>query len=251
MNRFGWFMALLLVAFVAGCGGGDDGGAPAGVRTCEGPDCVALGTASNFAILTSDGIIDNGPSVITGDVGVSGASGITNTTTCAEVTGTVFDTDAAYAGGTPCLVTDADRLSKAETDIGIAFADADARTSTVPLPPAGTTDFGPGVYTFPGSIAVDTNITLTGGPTAVWIFQVPGDLTVDPAMTVTVAGGAKAKNVFWRIGGNVGLGAGARLDGIVLASGAVIAEAGATVTGRLYSASIATLDTTTVAHPAP
>ena len=118
MNRFGnlskplmWFMALLLAAFVAGCGGGGGGGAaprPAGPAApsaagavCDAATntaCVPLATAGTYTILGTAAINDTGPSVITGNIGSSG-SGAGIAVSCAEMTGTIFDADTGYAGG--------------------------------------------------------------------------------------------------------------------------------------------------------
>ena len=53
-----WLMALLLVAFVAGCGGGNGTpGAGAGSgAVCTGASCVNLKTAGNYAILAEAAI---------------------------------------------------------------------------------------------------------------------------------------------------------------------------------------------------
>ncbi len=64
-----WFMALLLAAVVAGCGGGGDGipGAGLGITggVCTGASCVSLGTASDYAIFADTGIANARDSVAT------------------------------------------------------------------------------------------------------------------------------------------------------------------------------------------
>jgi hypothetical protein len=91
-----WFMALLLAAVVAGCGGGGDGiaptapGAGSGVGGAgRGPAPVVMGTAANFVILAQSTITNVPTSVIAGNVGLSPATGAGIGLTCAEVTGVI------------------------------------------------------------------------------------------------------------------------------------------------------------------
>ena len=91
-------MALVLAAFVAGCGesGGDGGnagsttaaGAGTGVGGAgRGPAPVNLGAAGTYVILAQSAITNVPTSAITGNVGLSPATGAGIGLTCAEVTG--------------------------------------------------------------------------------------------------------------------------------------------------------------------
>jgi hypothetical protein len=257
MNRFGsfltWFTALLLAGFVAGCGGDDDDAAPAPsaagkVCSTTGTEpCVNLATAGEFAILAVSAITDVAPSAITGNVGLNAGASITGLT-CAEVTnGKIFDGDNGYdgeGGPTTCLTTDSAKLSQALIDIGAAFLDAESRASSG-APPGST--IPPGVYDL-ASITIDTDVTLDGPASGVWIIQTPGSLSLTTG-NVVLTGGALPQNVFWRVGGDVSVGAGRTLPGVVMADGTIAVGAGSSVNGRLYSASDVTLDTSTVARP--
>src|ERR1700694_5411097 len=65
---------------------------------------VNLGTTAPFAILAGTGITDVPTSTITGNVGLSPATGAAITgLTCPEVTGTIYSVDAS--GPLPCRVT--------------------------------------------------------------------------------------------------------------------------------------------------
>ena len=162
MNSFGnsfkpltWLMALLLAAFVAGCGnsGGGSGGAgpgpgpgpgpvPGTGGVCAGALCVPLGKAGEYVILAKSGISTTGVTAVTGSLGLSpaAASFITGFSLIADstnvfstsslVTGRVYAAD--YAVPTPA------NLTTAVSDMEAAYTDAAGRA-------AGTTNWVPGI----------------------------------------------------------------------------------------------------------
>jgi len=268
MNKFGnffkpltWFMALLLAGLVAGCGSDDGGGTlpvppgATGAVCTSGAACVDLGTAGDFVILTETGITDVPPSAITGDVGSSAITGAAILVTCAEVTGTIYAVDAA--GPAPCSVADGPKLTQAVTDMGTAYTTAAGRPTGAlglnPTPGTLNTVDGPfavpDVYTWNTGVAIQSDITLTGGPTDVWIFQVGGNLTQAANTTVTLAGGALPQNVFWQVSGNVAISQGAHFEGVILSQTDISLVTGASVNRRLYSGSALALDANAITQP--
>ncbi|MEK6725719.1 MAG: ice-binding family protein, partial [Deltaproteobacteria bacterium] len=179
MNSFGnsfkpltWLMALLLAAFVAGCGnsGGGSGGAgpgpgpgpvPGTGGVCAGALCVPLGKAGEYVILAKSGISTTGVTAVTGSLGLSpaAASFITGFSLIADstnvfstsslVTGRVYAAD--YAVPTPA------NLTTAVSDMEAAYTDAAGRA-------AGTTELGagdisgltitPGVYKWSNGVVI-------------------------------------------------------------------------------------------------
>ena len=221
MNRFNksrtslkWSLAIVVAAVLAACGGGmtytggvtGTGGTPTnpGAGTGlgglgKGPAPVTLGTAGNFVILAQSSVTNVPTSAITGDVGVSPATGAGIGLTCAQVTGNIYSVDAA--GPLPCVITDATRLTTAITDKGTAYTDAGARAADYTELGAGNIGgltLGPATYKWGTSLLIPTDLTLTGGPNDVWIFNIAQGLTVSNGVKVILAGGALAKNVFWR-----------------------------------------------------
>jgi hypothetical protein len=108
--------------------------------------------------------------------------------------------------------------------------------------PAGTYTFGTGVF-------INSDVTLTGSPTDVWIFQIAQDLTQANGTRVTLAGGAVAKNVFWQTAGVAAIGTTAHFEGVILSQTSISVNTGATVTGRLLAQTAVTLNANAVTAP--
>jgi hypothetical protein len=233
-------MALLLVV----CG--------SGTAASPGPMPVNLGKAGTFAILTKTGITDVYASAVTGDVGTSPITGAALLLSCTEVTGKVYTVDAA--GPLPCVVTDATFLTAAVGDMEFAYTDAAGRT-TPDFTELGAGEIGgktlvPGLYKWGTDVSITTDVTLSGGPNDVWIFQVSGRLKEANAARVTLAGGALAKNIFWQVAGAVTLGTTAHFEGVILGKKLIAVNTGATVNGRLLAQTAVTLQMNAVTQPA-
>ncbi len=254
-----WSMALVIAASLAACGGGGKSSSPSaaglgtGVGTAgRGPAPVNLGTAGNFVILAQSETTSVPASVVTGDVGLSPATGAGIGLTCAQVTGTIYSVDAA--GPLPCVMTDPSRLTAAIGDKGLAYTDAAGRAADVTELGAGNIgglNLGPATYKWSSKLLIPTNVTLTGGPNDVWIFQIAQGLTVGSGAQVILAGGAVAKNVYWQTFGAVDIGTTARFSGVILSQTSIALKTGASINGRLLAGTAVTLDQNTVTQPAP
>ena len=217
-----------------------------------GPAPVNLGAAGTFAILSKTGITDVYASAITGDVGTSPITGAALLLRCGEVSGTVFTVDAA--GPLPCTVTDATFLTGAIGDMGSAYNDAAGRVSPdhteLGAGEIGGLTLTPGLYKWATPLLITNDVTLSGGPNDVWIFQVAGTLNQASAARVTLAGGAQAKNIFWVVAGAVTIGTTAHFEGIILAKTLIAVNTGASVNGRLLAQTAVTLQMNAVTQPA-
>ncbi|HET9403763.1 MAG TPA: ice-binding family protein [Burkholderiales bacterium] len=214
---------------------------------------VNLGAAGSFAVLTKTGITDVPNSAITGDVGASPITGAAILVTCAEVTGTIYSVDAA--GPLPCRVTNGTLLTTAIGDMEIAYTDAAGRTlpdfTELQAGNIGGLTLVPGLYKWSSSVLIPTNVTLSGGPNDVWIFQIAGDLTQAAATSVILAGGAVPKNVFWQTFGAAAIGTTAHFEGILMSQTSIVLGTGASVNGRLLAQTAVSLDQNAVTQPAP
>ncbi len=212
---------------------------------------VNLGSAGAFTILSKSGITDVAPSPVVGDVGTSPISGAALLLTCAEVTGRILVVNAA---GPACAVNDAVTLTAAVRDMETAYSDAAGRT--VPdFNELGAGEIGgitlvPGLYKWGTGVSISTDVTLSGGPDAVWIFQVAGTLKQSNGKRVILAGGAQAKNIFWQVGDAVTIGTTAHFEGVVLGKVLIAVNTGGSVTGRLLAQTAVTLQQSAITQPA-
>jgi hypothetical protein len=231
--------------------------AVAGTAYANGPRPVSLGTASNYAILSKTGISTVPPSAITGDIAASpvaatyltGFSLIEDATNAfwnsTQITGRAFAADNA-------VPTPSD-LTVAVLDMEAAYTDAAGR----PTPDFNELATGnisgltlaPGLYKWTTGISILDDVTISGGPNDVWIFQTTGNVIMASVKHVILAGGAQAKNIFWQVAGNVALGTGSHMEGILLCKTDVSLLTRATMNGRILSQTAAVLQKATVTEP--
>lgn len=261
-----WFMAMLLVAATAGCGGSGTPppkaaptapGAGTGLGGAGfGPAPVVLGTAGTFVILAKTAISTTGVTALTGDIGLSPAAASfitgfslvappTASTTSPLVTGLVYAAD--YDAPTPSNLTTA--VSNMET----AYTDAAGRAAD--FTEIGSGNIGgmtlpAGTYKWGSGVLIPTDVTLSGGPNDVWIFQIAGGITQSSGARVVLAGGALPKNIFWQAADVVDIGTTAHMEGVILAQTAITLKTGATANSRLLAQSAVTLQANTVTKPA-
>jgi hypothetical protein len=236
-------LAVLLGICVTGAANADAG---------MGPMPVSLGTADTFAILSQTGITDVYRSAVVGNVGTSPITGAALLLTCGEVSGKLYTVDAA--GPLPCAVNDATLLTLAVGDMGFAYDDAAGRLAPdfieLGAGEIGGLTLAPGLYKWGTGLLITTDVTLTGGPNDVWIFQVAGTLNQANSTRVTLAGGALAKNIFWQVAGAVTLGTNAHFEGVVLGKTMIAVNTGTSVNGRLLAQTAVTLQMNAITEPA-
>jgi hypothetical protein len=217
---------------------------------------VNLGSTANFAILAGSLVSNIPTSAVTGDIGLSPATGA-NITGFGnlEVTGTIYTVDASGPAGS---VPSASMLTTAQGDLTIAYNDALGRT---PIPTStflnpGSGNIGgltliSGLYKFTSSLSITgSDVTLTGSATDVWIFQIASELLVGNGVHVVLAGGAQAANIFWQVGTSATLGTTSVFKGTIMADQSIALNSGASIEGRLLaSIAAATIASSTVIVP--
>ena len=259
--------ALLLALAVAGCSATDR--TPTGNNSSlesssfgkvssnpRSPVPVNLGGAGRFVILSKSGISTVPPSVITGNIGVSpiargGLTGFSETmdrtntfSLSTQVTGKLFAAD--YSGTTPSV------LGLAVLDMQAAYKDAAGRAPNFVNLASGNIGgmtLKPGTYKWGSGVTILSDVTLNGGPTDVFIFQIAGTLTQASATRVTLTGGALPQNIFWQVADVVALNTTAHFQGIVLAKTGITVATKASVRGRLLAQTAVTLDQNAITQP--
>jgi hypothetical protein len=137
--------------------------------------------------------------------------------------------------------------------MGTAYTDAAGRP-TPDFLDLGVGEIGgrtllPGLYKWTTGVTASSDVTISGGPNDVWIFQIPGNLLLNPARKIFLSGGAQAKNIFWQVAGAVSIGTTAHFEGIILSQTSITMETGSSINGRLLAQSAVMLDTSTVTVP--
>ncbi|HEY5549368.1 MAG TPA: ice-binding family protein [Coriobacteriia bacterium] len=217
---------------------------------------VNLGAAGRYAILAKTGISTVPNSVITGDIGVSpiAATAITGFALTADATN-VFSTSSQVTGKAYA----ADYASPTSSNLGIAvrnmmaaYDDAAGRAVNYTNLYAGDISgrtLTPGVYKWGTAVAINTDVTLNGGPNDVFIFQVANGINQATGTKVILTGGVQAKNIIWQAAETVAIGTGAHFEGIILGKTNITLASDASINGRLLAQTAVTLIKNTVVAP--
>jgi hypothetical protein len=209
----------------------------AATARAQGP--VSLAGADPFAVLAGTAVTNSGPSVVTGDLGVSPGMTVTGFPP-GVVNGTIHLGDSVAA--------------RAQFDLASAYGNAGGQPATATIPAQlGGTVLPPGVYdSATGSFELAGTLTLDGQDdgNAVFIFKAASELTTAAGSQVQLIKSAQSCNVFWQVGDSATLGATAVLRGNLLALNAITAGSGGAVDGRLLARTDAVaLDANTVTAP--
>ena len=254
-------------------GSADLAAPPADLRTNNppnpagrGPAPVDIGASTNLAaagsyvLLAKTGITNvTGSSITGGNLGLSpaAASFITGFALTLDPTN-VYATSPAvvppgkvyassYATPTPT------NLTTAVLSMQAAYSDAASRTNpdflNLNSGNIGGKTLVPGLYTWGSSVAIAADVTIAGGSSDVWIFQISNDLDLSSDKSVTLSGGAQAKNVFWQVAGQVTVHANAHFEGIILSQTAITLQTTATLHGRALAQSLVAIDNNAVTAP--
>jgi hypothetical protein len=209
-----------------------------------------LGSAGNYVILAKTGVSNVTGSTIVGNMGVgpAAASYITGFSLIAD-TSNVFSTSIAvigkifaadYAPPTPANMTSA--ISSMETSYTNGMGRVTPDYTELANGSLGGLTLFPGLYNWSSTVLIATNLTLSGGPNDVFIFQIAGDLTMAANQHVLLIGGVQAKNIFWVVAGQSAFFTGSHFEGILLCKTAVILQTNASINGRIFAQSAVNLD---------
>ncbi len=179
-----------------------------------------LGTAETFAVLGGSTVTNTGPSVITGNLGVSPGAAIVG-----------FPPGVVTA---PATIHAADAVAlQAQSDVTTAFNNLAGRASNFNLTgqDLGGLTLIPGVYTFATSAQLTGALTLDaqGNSNAEFIFQIGSTITTASNASVHVINGADSCNVYWEVGSSATLGTNTAFLGNILAVTSITLNTNATI----------------------
>jgi uncharacterized repeat protein (TIGR01451 family) len=198
-----------------------------------------MGTEQAFAVLGGSTVTNTGPSVITGNLGVSPGSAITGFPP-GLVTGVIHAADAVALQAQNDTTTTYNALTSQTCTLDLTGQDLGGKTLV------------PGVYCFSSSAQLTGALTLNAGgdPSAVWVFKIGSTLTTASNSSVQVINGGQACNVYWQVGSSATLGTTTSFVGNILALTSITLNTGASVSGRALARSGAvTLDSNTITLP--
>ena len=186
---------------------------------------IDLGTASSFAVLGGSAVTNTGPSVISGNLGVSPGAAVTGFPPGLVNNGAIHSADAV--------------ATQAEVDVTTAYnaLAGSAVTQVLTGQDLGGLTLIPGVYFFASGAQLTGTLTLDaqGDPNAEFIFQIGSTLTTASNSRVLVLNGADGCNVYWQVGSSATIGTTTQFVGNILALTSISVLTGATVDGSLLA----------------
>jgi LruC domain-containing protein len=203
----------------------------------------AFGASQSFAVLGASTVTSTGPTVITGNVGVSPGTAVTGFPPATIKEGSIFSGATSIAGAAH---DDAVEIFKNLSSQSVPKEND--LTGKILGQTSGAITLKPGVYNFSSSAQLNATLTLDdeGDPNAVFIFKIGSTLTTASYSKVVMKSGGKGPNVFWQIGSSATIGTYTTFLGNIFASSSITMTTGATTTGRLFAITAAvTMDTNT------
>ena len=196
-------------------------------HAADGP--VGLGVAGSFSVLAGSMVTNTGTTVVSGDIGVSPGTTISGFPP-GVFTGTLHSGDPVAA--------------QAQTDLSLAYNDADAREPSAEF--SGDNNgrtYTPGIYHSAAAFALTGTMTLDAqdDPDAVFIFQIDAALNTAANSTINLINGANPSQIFWQVSGAAGTGASSSFTGTLLANGSITIGADASFQGHALSRDAVTL----------
>jgi hypothetical protein len=185
---------------------------------------VPLGSVATFAVLAATTVTNAGPTVVSGNLGVSPGTAITG------FGPGIVENGSMYPGGPVA--------AQAQNDLALAYNNATGRSGAVPVAAElGGLTLTPGVYRAPTSEALTGNVTLDGqnDPNSVFIITIGTSFGVAANSSVTLVNGTDPCNVFWTVGTSATIAANAMMAGTFLVNTTVTLADGVAVHGRVLA----------------
>jgi len=191
------------------------------------------GFASSFAVMGGSAVTNSGPTIVTGNLGVTPGSSVTGFPPGTVTLGKTLKNDPI--------------AQQARTDALAAYGDLAKRAPCAPVSLNGPMSLAPGVYCVATQVPLSGTVTLDAGgdSNSVWIFQSNGPFATAAQSSIVVVNGGCDGNVFWQVAGDATIGAASTFTGTILALGNITFNAGVSMSGRalaLGQSSVVTLN---------
>ncbi len=181
-----------------------------------------LGTAASFAVLAGSAVTNTGPTLVSGNLGVSPGSAISGFPPGVVIGGSKHAGDAVAAQAQSDALTAYNNLAGQPCNFDLTGQDLGGKTLTS------------GVYCFSSSAQLTGPLTLNGqgDPNSVFIFQIGSTLTTASASSVLLTNLAQPCNVFWQVGSSATLGTDTTFVGNILALTSITLTTSTRINGR-------------------
>ncbi len=188
--------------------------------------------AASYSVLAGTTVTNNGPTTLSGDLGVSPGSAITG-----------FPPGNVVAPGVIHAADGHSAAAQIDNTAAFGFLDQPCEVTYPGVQDLSlVSPLGPGVYCALGSFLVTGNLTLTGS--GVWIFKSASTLITLPNSSVT---GGDACNTWWMVNSSATLDTGTVFGGNILALTSIDLKSGASLNGRaLAQTGAVTLDSNSI-----
>jgi uncharacterized repeat protein (TIGR01451 family) len=234
--------AVVASILLAGCGAGNEDGAAGQRNTFSAAEAPTVGTEQAFAVLGGQTVTNTGPSVVTGNLGVSPGTAVTGFTGPPNgiVTGVIHAAD--------------DVALQAQADTTTLYLDLASQpcTADVTGQNLGGRTLVPGVYCSTSGLQLTGALTLDAGGVsgAVWVFKAGSALITASGSSVLLTNGANPCNVFWQVTSSATIGANTDFVGNIVALTSIALQTNARLSGRALARNGAvTLDSNVVTVP--
>ncbi len=188
---------------------------------------ISLGNAAPFAVLAYSTVTNTGPSVVSGNIGLTPGTSITG-----FPPGILAPPSMQYTTGGVAMAARTDAISAYQQAV------AESCNSDLTGQNLGGQTLTPGVYCFMSSAQITGNLTLNGNgdPNAIFVFQVGSALTTASTSSVIFQGGAQGSGVFWQVGTSATLGTDTDFAGTIIAAASITLDTRANINcGRAFA----------------
>ncbi|ESZ99258.1 outer membrane autotransporter barrel [Sclerotinia borealis F-4128] len=199
---------------------------------------ITLGTAAPYGALAETGITNAGLTVITGNIGTTGAS--------------INGFPPGIATGTTKAATP--DVFQARADAHTAYTTANGLTGGIDSTDSselGGRILTAGIYKYTSGVSLHGVLTLDGAGRSdgTWVFQIGSTLVTGALASVNLINGASACNIFWAVGSSATIGLKSAFAGNILAFASINLALGASNNGGLHAGAAVTLSSNRIAAP--